>query len=212
MKKDFFWNNILSWYSINKRNYPWREVDNPFYILVAEFLLQQTRADSVLPVYNKVIEVYNTPKELAEANQSELEEIIKPLGLIVRAERMIRSANIIVDDYNGNIPKNRNKLKELPGVGDYISDAVLCYGFGYDTIPIDTNILRLFTRYFDLNVSKKRKNVENLREDIDDKFLEFNSFEKVNLAALDFASLVCKAINPNCDECILSKRCNFDKN
>jgi A/G-specific adenine glycosylase len=95
MDKIYFWNQIINWYSNHKRNFAWRKTQNPYFILVAEILLQQTNAEKVEPVYLKIIKEYPEFNELAKANLSKLEEIIKPLGLVYRAENLIKCAKII---------------------------------------------------------------------------------------------------------------------
>lgn len=207
--KNYFWKNILNWYYNNKREFSWRKTDNAFFILIAEILLQQTNVRKVEPIYNKIISRYKTPSELADADLNELKRIIKPLGLLYRAERVIKISGIITDEYNGKVPSSKSELKNLPGVGDYIADAVLCYGFQKNTIPIDTNVIRLFSRFFGLKSSYSRsRNDKELLEKIRSLY-EFNDFRDPNFAVLDYAAEVCSAKKPKCSECILKNKCNF---
>jgi len=154
--KRFFWKTILGWYRYNKRIFPWRNTNNPFHILTAEFLLQQTNAEKVERIYNKMISKYSTPDKLAAAEVEEVKEVIKPLGLLYRAERLINAAEKIHKDYMGKVPESEEELEKLSGVGQYISDAVRCYGFNQKTIPIDTNVIRVFSRFYGLTSDKKK--------------------------------------------------------
>lgn len=207
--KNYFWKNILNWYYNNKREFPWRKTDNAFFILIAEILLQQTNVRKVEPVYNDIINKYKTPSELRNVDPDDLKGIIKPLGLLYRAERLIKISGIIADEYNRKVPSSKSELKKLPGVGDYIADAVLCYGLNKNTVPIDTNVIRLFSRFFDLKSSYSRlRNDKELLDKIR-SFYDFTDYTDPNFAVLDFAAEVCSAKKPKCSKCILNNKCNF---
>lgn len=208
---EYFWRQLLKWYYKNKRSFSWRETNNEFFILIAEILLQQTNAEKVEPIYNQIIKKYSKPSILAEANLHDLENIIQPLGLSYRAKRLIRIAEIITKNYNDSVPKNKSELIKLPGVGEYISDAVLCYGLQKKTIPIDTNVLRLFTRFFGLisNFSRPR-NDKILIKEIKKNYY-YNNIKDKNYAVLDFASKICISKKPKCRICILNNKCEYYK-
>jgi len=206
---NYFWEHLLKWYKVNKREFPWRRTDNPYYIIIAEILLQQTNVRKVTPVYKKIINIYETPEFLAAADIDDLEEIIKPLGLIYRAQRLIKIAEILVNRYNSKVPSNKKELKLLPGVGDYIADAVLCYGYHKKTIPIDTNVIRVFSRYYNLKSNYSRsRNDKGLLTKIRSLY-NFEDYKDSNLAVLDFASKVCKAKKPRCNICCLNDNCRY---
>lgn len=206
-KSSYFWDNILDWYEENKRNFPWRQTDNAFHLLVAEFLLQQTHVRKVEEVYKQLISIYPTLDDLASAEVDEIEEIIKPLGLLYRAERMKDSAQMIISEYNGEVPKELEDLMKLPGVGEYIGEAVKSYGYDKKGIPIDTNVIRLFTRFFGLTSSNKRaRNDRQLKNKIRDYYS--GDIRKCNLAVLDFAAQICTASNPSCESCPIAEKCS----
>jgi A/G-specific adenine glycosylase len=216
MDIEFYWENILNWFSDNRRSFPWRNTENPYFILIAEYLLQQTNARKVPTVYLKIITEYSTIELLSNADKVYLEKIIKPLGFLFRAERMIESAKIVTSEYDGRVPSEKSELKKLPGVGNYISDAVMCYAFNKRTIPIDTNVIRLFSRFFKLESKVKRKrDDQELRNKIIYLFkssdYSFGNYKPLNLAILDYASLVCSSRNPDCKNCLLSIKCAYFK-
>jgi A/G-specific adenine glycosylase len=209
MCNNYFWSKVIKWYHINKRDFPWRNTDDSFHVMIAEFLLQQTNVRKVVPVYKRIISNYSTPQELSRADIEELKEIISPLGLLYRAERLINSSKIIVDNFSGQMPSTKKELKSLTGVGDYIADAVLCYGFNKDTVPIDTNIIRLFSRFYNLKSENKRKRTDKkLMEKIENKY-DISNYREANFAALDFSSDICTARNPQCRNCCLNKKCSY---
>lgn len=207
--KLYFWKKILDWYHENKREFPWRKTNNPYYIIIAEILLQQTNVRKVTPIYNELISRFSTPSLLAKADLEELESIIKPLGLLYRAKRLKQIAKIIVSRYNGNVPSTKTALKELPGIGDYVADAVLCYGFNNNTVPIDTNVIRLFSRYYNFKSDYSRaRNDKKLFKKIRSMY-DFENYKDPNLAVLDFASEICRAKNPRCNKCTLRHKCRY---
>lgn len=205
-----FWDGIITWYGIYGRDYPWRRTVNPFHILIAEFLLQQTNVRKVQEVYEIFITKYPIPKQLADADISEVEGIINPIGLNYRAGRLKKSAEIICSDGKGEVPASADELRHLPGVGPYIADAVLCYAFGLKTVPIDTNVIRLFCRYFGLRSDKSRPRTDRqLSEKIRQHYRLFDSTRIPNLAVLDFAGIECTAKRPSCEQCCISAECFF---
>jgi len=198
----------LDWYRLNKRYYPWRISSNPFHILTAEFMLQQTHVRAVPNVYIEFIRNYPEAKTLADADLVEVEQYFLPLGLSYRAERLKRCAINICHVFNGFVPSNRSELLSLPGVGEYMADAVLCYGFGKPAVPIDTNVIRLFCRFFGFTSNKPRPRTDKvLAEEIRSRYKKFDNTREANLAVLDFASIVCSAKKPQCIKCPLKKKC-----
>lgn len=203
-----FWETLIGWYHENGRSFPWRNTANAFHVLVAELLLQRTHVRKVEEVYTQLIEDYPTPQKLAGANPSELENVIAPIGLRYRASRLKECARLIVTRFKGDIPNHSDGLRTLPGVGPYISDAVLCYAFNHRTVPIDANVIRLFCRYQGLIPSKTRAREDpNLLAAIRGSFSSFDSTMIPNLAVLDFSGLVCRPRKPLCGECLLNSKC-----
>jgi A/G-specific adenine glycosylase len=212
LKKDFFWSSLLEWFHINGRNFPWRESTDPFHILIAEILLQQTHVRKVQKIYEHIVAEYPTPDLLAEADLPTLEKIIQPIGLKYRSIRLKRCAEIISLEHCGKVPNSREELMMLPGVGYYIADAVLCYAFGQPTVPIDTNVIRVFCRFFGFQSSKKRPRTDSeLTAKIRSLFCLYaptKSTKIFNLAVLDFGGLICKKIKPAGRDCPLNSQCS----
>lgn len=210
IKTIFFWVQLKKWFEDNKRYYPWRVAIDPYHVLIAEFLLQQTHVRKVKSVYYLLLSTFPTIEKLYNASENELIEIISPIGLIYRAPRLKSAAQIIHFNYIGKIPDNYNDLVKLPGVGDYIANAVLCYAYNQDTVPIDTNVIRLFCRYFGLISDKSRPRTDKLLfSRIRELYFPDLDYKTANLAVLDFAGLTCNANNPKCTVCPLNEHCVF---
>jgi A/G-specific adenine glycosylase len=176
---------------------------------VAEFLLQRTDAVTIIPVYKNFIARYPTIQDLACAKIGEVAELLKPLGLFFRADRIYDSAQIILEKYNGNIPQEEQKLLELPGVGIYIARSICTNAFGQSLAILDTNVARILERFFGLQGERVKSRCKILWQaaEITAPTREVSSW---NLTLLDFGALVCTAKNPHCDRCPLAKKCHYN--
>jgi len=146
-----FRNNILKWFADNKREYPWRETDDPFKVLIAEIMLRRTKANQVVNVYNKLFSKYPGIIDLANANDEQLEQIIYPLGLKWRSPTFKMVAKEILIRHNGKVPQERESLLSLPGIGNYVAGAVLSIAYNHQEWLIDSNVVRLLKRYFGIS-------------------------------------------------------------
>ena len=144
---DLFRRRLLLWFRRNKRTYPWRETDNPFRVLIAEMMLQRTKADQVLVVYKNFFSKFNSPKEIAHADLKELRRILYPIGLKWRVRNFKNMCTSLVENFNGKVPDTRADILLLPGVGEYIAGIVLSMAFGKPEWAVDSNIARIFKRY-----------------------------------------------------------------
>src|SRR3954470_1767472 len=131
---------LLAWYGQNKRPLPWRETRDPYAILVSEVMLQQTQVERVFPRWTAWLERWPTAQSLAEASAGDVIVEWQGLGYNRRALSLHRAAQHVAahgwpDD-----------LTELPGVGRYTADAVGCFAFGRDVLPVDVNVRRVQER------------------------------------------------------------------
>jgi A/G-specific adenine glycosylase len=153
-----FQSKILSWYKINKRDFPWRRTTDPYNILVSEVMLQQTQAQRVVPYYEKFIDDFPTLKDLARAKNNEVLKVWSGLGFNNRAIRLKEMALIIQNDFNTTFPRKFDQLLILKGIGSYTAAAILAFAFNKKVAVIDTNIRRVLIHELHLNqnISQKR--------------------------------------------------------
>lgn len=204
---------LLKWFSKNGRSFPWRQSEEPYHILVAEKLLQQTVArDHVVKAYKTIITQYPTIMDLAKANIKNIESVIHPLGLIYRAKEFLLLANEIVIKHYGEIPNELDELLTLHGIGDYSARAILSFAFNQDISIVDTNIARLIHRLFGLKepISKNPARNKKIRE-FADKLIILGNSKKFNLALLDLCALICKDSSPKCTSCPLKNSCEYGR-
>ncbi|MEM2129636.1 MAG: hypothetical protein QXZ70_03450, partial [Candidatus Bathyarchaeia archaeon] len=192
----------------DKRSFPWRKSKDPYQILIAEIMLQRTKAEQVVPVFLKFIERFPSPKELNNAKMSEIESYFDKLGLIWRAKKVKCLSEKLVGDYNGSVPRERSKLLALPGVGDYVADAVRCFAFDEDVAIIDSNVCRVLRRVFGLEPKSEARR-SPLYKEIAEQLAPRGKCKEYNWAIIDHASDICRPKNPKCEICSLNTICNY---
>jgi len=205
-----FISGILNWGDLNRRDFPWRHSKDPYRIMIAEILLQRTKAKQVLPVYLRFTNKYPVISTLAEASEQEIFELIKPLGLAKRAEGIKRLSQQIVEEYGAEIPKDRTQLLKIHWIGRYIADAIMCHAYGINVPTYDVNFARLIDRVFLLRLKKPRRKdpkgyafAASLIPYADDRFKE------LNLSIIDFSDAICKSRKPLCAQCPIKSICNY---
>ena len=209
MKEKIITKKILKWYDINKRSLPWRKKASlqkkQYFTLVSEFMLQQTQVATVIPYFERFVKNLPTLKNLANVDEKKLIKLWEGLGYYSRARNLKKAAKSIVHDFDGKIPKNYDQLKGLPGIGNYTASAIMAIAFNKPFIPLDGNIERVLKRYLYL---KKESEIKK------DNLLKKKSVLGISSRSSDYAqalmelgALICKPINPICDQCPISKNC-----
>lgn len=208
---EFFVNSLLSWYHRNGRSFPWRETRDPYRILVAELMLQRTKASQVVPVYLEFIKEFPDVLSLSRASPERIREYFSRLGLEWRAEKVLALAKLLAEKYGGKIPCDKEELLSLPGVGEYISAAVLSFACNVPVAVVDSNVVRVLSRYFGITPrgeGRRDKKILGLAS----KILPEQSHREYNFAIIDFAALVCTPKRPKCEICPLREKCSWERN
>lgn len=202
---------LLLWFSTHGRDFPWRHTQNPFHILIAEKLLQQTKArPDLVRAYENVVSLYPTPQHLASADLAELSILLKSLGLHYRASELITLAGELIRLHHGVIPQDLQSLLQLPGIGDYAARAVLSFAYNEDVPIVDTNVARLLYRLYLIsepmppNPARKKTLISAAAE-----LVPKGQARAYNLAILDLCALVCTVRKPHCDVCPVRSFCLF---
>lgn len=207
-KVKWFRRQLSIWATENLREFPWRCTTDSYEIFIAEFLLQKTGAITVVQVYNAFLSKYPTLRDLESASVAEISLLLKPLGLHFRAERLYESVQIIFKDYSGKIPTTEAQLLTLPGVGIYTARAICSQAYLQPLAVLDTNVARIFERFFGLQGNRVKSRCKLLWR-VADEVAPKAEVGKWNLTLLDFGAAICTARNPNCDRCPLASKCNF---
>lgn len=196
---------VLAWYKKNKRELPWRNTD-AWGVLVSEIMLQQTPVARVLPVYNEWMKRWPTPAALAAATPAQVITAWGRLGYPRRALRLHECAKVISTQYKGKIPTTQSELRELPGVGDYTSAAIIAFAFEGRSLVLDINIRRVFARVIDgieVPTAAPTKSERQERE----KLIPTKNPHVWAAATMELGALICTAKNPKCGQCPLADQC-----
>ncbi len=143
---------LVEWYETDHREYPWRETDDPYEIVVSEIMSQQTQLDRVVDAWEDFLEEWPTAESLAAAPRSDVVAFwsAHSLGYNNRAKYLHEAATQITDDYDGEFPETPEELQELMGVGPYTANAVASFAFNNGDAVVDTNVKRVLYRAFDV--------------------------------------------------------------
>jgi len=190
----------LCWYDQNGRHFPWRVTRDPYEILVAEMCLQKTNADRVLPVFEEIIERYPNVAALADADLGDLSKYFSRLGLFKRGRFLLQIARAIVNHHGGVIPKDRDALLKVTGIGDYTANSILCLAYGECLPLLDGSTQRVLGRVFDRQADKPAWANKRMRYFMQ-AILPDDGAREFNLALIDIADKYCRPTKPKCDDC-----------
>jgi A/G-specific adenine glycosylase len=196
---------VLAWYKKNKRDLPWRNTD-AWGVLVSEIMLQQTPVARVLPIYIEWMKRWPTPAALAAATPAQIITAWGRLGYPRRALRLHECAKVISEKYRGRIPDTQSELRELPGIGNYTSAAIIAFAFEGRSLVLDINIRRVFARVIDgveVPTAAPTKSERQERE----KLIPSKNPHVWAAATMELGALICTAKNPKCGQCPLADLC-----
>ena len=200
--------DLLTWYRKHKRDLPWRQTDDPYRILLSEFMLQQTQVDTVIPYYHRFLDRFPTVHDLANASQDDVLKAWEGLGYYARARNLHKAAHSIAMDFGGTVPDTYDELKSLPGFGPYTTAAVLSIAYHRDHAVLDGNVIRVVTRLFDIGDDVTQTRVKKPTVG----YRLRRCCQKVKPVLIirrlwNSARWVCTAKNPACDQCPVQKYC-----
>jgi A/G-specific adenine glycosylase len=198
---------MLAWFRSSGRSFPWRKTDDPFQVLVAELLLQRTRADLVEPLFRDFVAAYPDANHLAHAEQAAVVDLLRPLGFVHRTARLPSLGKALVERHAGEVPGSFAALVALPGVGNYVANAVLTIAFGERRPLLDPNVLRVVDRAFDRRSSRPRPRDDPSMWMFIEELTPTRQGREFNLALVDLGAVVCRARRPRCHEGPLRARC-----
>ena len=200
--------SILDWWEKGKRRYPWRNTKYPYRILIAEVLLHRTQANQVVPVYKSFIKRFPNIEVLEKSDESDILNILYPIGLHWRSKLLHAMAKEIIVKYNGIIPEDFETLTSLPGISHYIASALRCFAFGYPDVLLDTNTVRVTGRILGLKINDSSRRSKQFRL-VSEKFIDTQQPREFNWALIDFAALICKSRIPVHEKCPIKYQCAY---
>lgn len=204
-----FSNRLLRWYHHYGRNLPWRHTHDPYRILIAEVMLQQTQVKTVVERYHHWLKRFPTVHALARATTTAVLKEWAGLGYNRRALALQQIAQRVVTEFKGKFPTDIATLKSFKGIGDYTAHALASFAFQQRVPLVDTNIKRVLGRIF-----FGYKKLEKIRDDhgqfwaLSQKVIDRTSTPyDLNQGLMDFGAIVCTAKQPRCNECPMQTIC-----
>lgn len=197
---------ILQWFEKNHRSgLPWRKKRRlPYEVWVSEIMLQQTQVSRVIPFYERFLKRFPTVRTLAQASWEEFVPYYQGLGYYSRGRNMLKTAQALVEQYDGQFPRKKSLLIGLPGIGEYTANAILSFAYNQPVLTFDTNHQKVWGRILHGN---KKAPINS--EKILSHFPENTSSTKINEALMDFANTVCTNTRPLCETCPLKTHCEY---
>lgn len=176
---------------------------NVFELVVAVALSAQTTDVSVNKVTPMLFEKYPDAAALADANQEDVIDIIKTIGMYkTKSKNIINLAKKIMEDFEGQVPEDDEKLQSLPGVGRKTANVVMSVGFGHQRIAVDTHVFRVSNRIGIVEEKDPLKTELALMKRIDE-----NRWSKTHHSLIFHGRQCCSAKNPKCDDCPINHMC-----
>jgi A/G-specific adenine glycosylase len=195
---------VLAWGLPRMRDLPWRNERDPWRILVAEVMLQQTQVERVVPKWRAFLDAFPTPHECATASLGDVLRLWQGLGYPRRARNLQAAAAVVVEQHDGLLPDSLDHLLALPGIGPYTARAVLAFAFERDVAVVDTNIARILARTAGERLTPKAAQARA------DAAVPLGDGWAWNQVIMDLGAGLCRS-TPTCTACPLAPNCAWHR-
>ncbi|RCL03848.1 MAG: A/G-specific adenine glycosylase [Candidatus Tokpelaia sp. JSC161] len=205
---------LFKWYDQHHRLLPWRTTPSeqkqgikadPYKIWLSEIMLQQTTVKTVKPYFTKFIQKWPNIQALSAASQEDILKEWSGLGYYSRARSLKSCADQILSKYNGQFPKHAEKLRALPGLGNYTAAAISAIAFNQKEAVVDSNVQRVITRLFLITTALPFANKEI--HQYTRKITPYSRPGDFAQAMMDLGATLCTPKKPKCLICPLTKLC-----
>ncbi|MEY8353697.1 A/G-specific adenine glycosylase [Lachnospiraceae bacterium 54-53] len=199
---------LLSWYKEHARVLPWRERPEPYRVWISEIMLQQTRVEAVKPYFERFMKALPAIHDLAEAEEDRLLKLWEGLGYYSRAKNLKKAAELLVEQYGGELPASYEELKKLPGIGSYTAGAIASIAFGIPVPAVDGNVLRVVSRVTGSREDVLKQSVKSRMEDLLKEVMPEDEASSYNQGLIEIGAMVCVPNGaPLCARCPLASVC-----
>lgn len=211
LKITWFQTQLSHWFELNNRKFPWRKRNcSRYQLIIAEVLLQRTKAETIATFFPFFIKQYPSWKSLSSVNKTRLKKDLKPIGLWKRRSDTLKRLSTVMAKRGGRFPRTRVEIEELPGVGQYIANAILMFCQDEPQPLLDVNMARVLERFFG------PRKLADIRYDpylqkLAREVLPKKRYKEFNWAILDFASIICRVHRPFCNKCCLESKCRSSR-
>lgn len=198
---------LLTWFSGNARDLPWRRDRTPYRVWVAEVMLQQTRVETVVPYFERFLERFPSVEALSKAPLEEVLRVWEGLGYYARARRLHQAARALMRASGGELPHRYEELREMPGVGTYTAGAIASIAFGQDVPAVDGNARRVLCRLFGVRDDVTRSATKRKVRELAAGLLPSGQAGAFNEGLIELGATICTPHNPFCIGCPLQDQC-----
>jgi A/G-specific adenine glycosylase len=200
--------NLIDWFAQHKADLPWRRTKDPYAIWLSEIMLQQTQVTTVIPYYERFLARFPTVEALAAAPLDDVLKLWEGLGYYSRARNLHRAAQMVVAEFGGQFPASVDDLRRLPGIGDYTAGAIASLAFGIDTPVLDGNVMRIFTRLFDIEDDITQAAAKTALWQLADQLVPADRAGQWNEGLMELGRRICTPKSPDCAHCPITDHCD----
>lgn len=203
-----FATRLLAWWDQNGRHdLPWQEPRSPYRVWLSEVMLQQTQVTTVIPYFFRFLEHFPTLKHLAQASQDDVLAQWSGLGYYSRGRNLHKTAQRVMDEYQGQLPDDPEILKQLPGIGESTANAIVSQAFDRVLPILDGNVKRVMARHQAITGWSGQSAVQKQMWQAATERLPTARGADYTQAVMDLGATLCKSRRPLCPQCPVSADC-----
>lgn len=198
---------LEQWYVKHHRKLAFRQTKEPYHIWVSEIMLQQTQVDTVLPFFERFIQLFPNVESLAHADEETLHKAVEGLGYYRRFRYMHQAAKVIVDKFDKTFPTTYQDVLNLPGVGKYTAGAIMSIAYHQPYSALDGNVIRVLSRYLGIDQDMRMQKHRNALDRINQSYIEDANPHIYTQAMMELGATICRPKHPKCESCPLQAHC-----
>lgn len=199
---------VMQWQqSQGRHNLPWQQAVTPYKVHVSEIMLQQTQVATVIPYFQRWMDLFPDLDALAAASEDEVMALWQGLGYYTRARNLRKAALYLKQQHQGQYPDDLKALEAIPGVGRYTAGAIRSFAFNNYGPIVDGNVKRLFARLFGIYGDPAKSSVNKELWQHAERLTPKENSKTFAQGLLDLGSTICKRQNPLCSDCPVQQDC-----
>ena len=199
---------LLKWFDQHgRKDLPWQHPRSAYRVWISEIMLQQTQVKTVIPFFNRFMQSFPDVWQLAQAPEDNVLAHWSGLGYYSRARNIHKTAQIICEQFNGELPQELTELIALPGIGPSTAAAIASQAFNQPTPILDGNVKRVLCRYFRVDGWPELTAIKQQLWKLAQQCMPEERCADYTQAIMDLGATCCTSRNPNCSQCPLNKTC-----
>ncbi|WP_235576126.1 A/G-specific adenine glycosylase [Rossellomorea vietnamensis] len=207
INREEFQKDLISWFSREQRDLPWRNDQDPYKVWVSEIMLQQTRVDTVIPYFNRFIEKFPTIDALASADEEDVLKAWEGLGYYSRVRNLQTAVREVREKYEGIVPDTPKEISSLKGVGPYTAGAILSIAYSKPEPAVDGNVMRVFSRILSIWLDIAKPSSRKVFDEAVRELISKENPSYFNQALMELGALICTPTSPSCLLCPVREHC-----